>query len=283
MKNNLSRRQFLEVSGGLVAAPLVLGAADEKASHAVASTSSIPRVDLHVHLDNSTIDAVAALSKELGVKFGIVQHAGTKENKYPVVLSSDAELEQYVSSLNGRDVYKGIQAEWTDWATPFSKGALKKLDYVLSDAMTMPGPDGRRMKLWEATAVIGEPQAFMDKYVDWHEHRMATEPLDIFANVTWLPEKLMADYDALWTEPRVKKVIDAAVKHRVALEISGSLKLPKLPFLKVAKAAGAKFSFGTNGRYPKMGLIEYCLEAAKEVGITRQDVYLPSGAKVAQG
>ena len=51
-----------------------------------------PLVDLHVHLDNSTVDQVLALSAGRGVKFGIVEHAGTKENVYPVVLSSDQEL-----------------------------------------------------------------------------------------------------------------------------------------------------------------------------------------------
>jgi hypothetical protein len=186
--------------------------------------------------------------------------------------------------LDGKGVYKGLQAEWTDWASCFSKPALQRLDFVLADAMTMPGPDGQRMKLWEPTAVIGPPEEFMDRYVDWHAHRMSTEPIDLFANVTWLPESLAASYDALWTETRLRKVIDAAVKSNVALEISGSLKRPKVPFLRMAKAAGARFTFGTNGRYPNMGLIEYCLEAAKEAELTRADFFVPGvqGPKAAR-
>ena len=50
---------------------------------------SAPLTDLHVHLDNSTLDLVLALSGERGVKFGIVEHAGTKENVYPKVLSKE--------------------------------------------------------------------------------------------------------------------------------------------------------------------------------------------------
>ena len=236
--DSLTRREFVTRSVGLLAVPVMAGAAaSDKAPAGGTEDQSIPKMDLHVHLDKSTIDQVAALSKERGVQFGIVEHAGTKENKYPVVLSNDAELEGYLSMLDGKGVYKGLQAEWTDWASCFSKPVLKRLDYVLTDAMTMPGPDGKRMKLWEPTAVIGAAEEFMDRHVDWYAHRMSTEPIDIFANVTWLPESLAANYDALWTEARLRKVIDAAVKNNVALEISGSLKRPKVPFLSMAKAA----------------------------------------------
>ena len=49
----------------------------------------------------------------------------------------------------GKGVYKGVQAEWTDWMTCFSPEVLAQLDYVLTDAMTFPGKDGQRVKLWE--------------------------------------------------------------------------------------------------------------------------------------
>ena len=55
------------------------------------------------------------------------------------------------------------------------------------------------------------------------------------------------------------KVINAALKYGIALEISSSYKLPKLPFLKLAKEAGAKSSFGSNGRYPNIGKLDYSL------------------------
>jgi histidinol phosphatase-like PHP family hydrolase len=113
---------------------------------------------------------------------------------------------------------------------------------------------------------------------------MAREPLDIFANTTWLPSALAADYDRLWTTPRMQKVIDAAVKHGVALEISASYELPCLPFLKLAKAAGARFSFGSNGRYPNMGKLDYAVEMAKALDLKRGDLFAPApdGQKAVQ-
>jgi len=125
-----------------------------------------------------------------------------------VVLSNDTELKGYLAMLEGKPVYRGIQAEWTDWMGCFSPEVLARLDFVLTDAMTMPGPGGRRMKLWEPGAEIGDPERFMDRYVDWHVEILEKEPLDILGNVTWLPAALAADYDTLWTPARMKRVVD---------------------------------------------------------------------------
>ena len=55
------------------------------------------------------------LSTKRNVTSGIVEHAGTKENAYPVVLSNDDELKRYLVTLEGTPVYTGIQAEWAEW------------------------------------------------------------------------------------------------------------------------------------------------------------------------
>jgi hypothetical protein len=130
------------------------------------------------------------------------------------------------------------------------------------------------MKLWEKEAEIGDPGVFMDRFVDWHL-QILSGPVNILANVSWLPAPLSEDYDKWWTEARMAKVIEAAVKRGAAIEISSSFKLPKMPFLKMAKAAGAKFTFGSNGRYPNMGKLEYSIQMAKELGLKRSDVFVP--------
>jgi len=62
------------------------------------------------------------------------------------------------------------------------------------------------------------------------------------------------------------------------MAISSSYKLPKLPFLKMAKAAGVKFSFGSNGRYPNMGKLDYCMEMAKALDLKARDMFTPAPA-----
>jgi len=286
-----SRRTFLAASlagiGALAARPRV-GQGGESAPTPPASADDLPRLDLHVHLDNSTIDKVLEISRERNVKFGIVEHAGTKENKYPVVLSNDEELGRYLAMLDGKPVYRGVQTEWTDWVGCFSRDMLGRLDYILTDAMTFPGRDGQRVKLWEKDVErrvdMADKQAFMDRYVDWYVAIIERQPIDILANVSWLPAPLAADYDAYWTEARVRRVASAAVRYGVALEISSGYQLPKRHFLEIAKAAGVKFCFGTNGRYPNMGKLDYSLATARELGLTRADLFTPAaeGQKAVQ-
>jgi len=283
----MKRREFLRTAG----AGLAAGYAGMFTSNLMAQPDSdlrsggldFPLIDFHVHLDNSTIEKVVELSEKLGVKFGIVEHAGTKENKYPTVLSNDGELAKYLKMLEGKPVYKGVQTEWTDWASGFSKEALGKLDYILTDCMTYPGKDGLRTKLFEKGVEdrvdMSDKEAFMDKYVDWCVKIISSKPLNILANVSWLPAPLAADYDKFWTRERMKKFIDAAVQNKVALEISASYELPKLAFLKIAKEAGIKFTFGSNGRYPKMGKLDYSIKMARELGLKRSDMFVP-GVKV---
>jgi histidinol phosphatase-like PHP family hydrolase len=288
MHERFSRRTFLSRTTTLACAaglsPLALSPAQE----AVEARLNFPLVDFHVHLDNSTLDKVLELSRERGIKFGIVEHAGTRENQYPVVLSNDEELSSYLKRLQGKPVFKGIQAEWTDWMSCFSPTLLGQLDYVLTDAMTFTGKDGRRVKLWdkdvESRVAMADKQQWMDRFVAWQLDIITRQPIDILANTSWLPAAMAGDYELYWTPERMKRVIDAAVKHRVALEISSGMKLPKLSFLQAAKAAGAKFSFGSNGRYPNMGKLDYSLEMARALKLTRADMFTPApdGQKAVQ-
>jgi histidinol phosphatase-like PHP family hydrolase len=271
----ITRRGFLR-SASVFAIASGIGVGEAMAQDAKpAPELDFPLADMHVHLDNSSVEQVLTLPAASGVKFGIVEHAGVKENQYPTVLSNDEELLAYIKMLDGKPVFKGVQAEYIDWKPCFSDAVLDKLDFVLTDAMTMTGKDGRRMKLWEKGIDLGEPNAFMDRYVDWHSAILSSGRVDILANVSWLPEPFAADYDALWTEARMRKVVDAAVKQKVAVEISSSFKLPKTPFLKMAKDAGLKFTFGSNGRYPKMGILDYSAVMAKELGLKRSDLFEP--------
>jgi len=286
----VSRRRFLAAGAAAAGLGVFLPECLRSQEPAAPTTagSDIPMLDLHVHLDNSTIDKVVELSRERGVKFGIVEHAGTKENEYPTVLSNDAELGRYLAMLEGKPVYRGIQAEWIDWAGCFSREMLARLDYTLGDAMTFPGKDGRRVKLWsgdvESQVDMADKQAFMERFVDWHVEILGKQPIDVLGNTSWLPKPLADDYEAYWTPARVRRVAEAAAGHRVALEISSGYNLPKPYFLKIAKAAGAKFSFGSNGRYPKMGKIDYCLAMARELGLTKADLFAPmlNGQKAVQ-
>jgi hypothetical protein len=292
MTARLSRRAFLASSAAATAAAACGSPGPATPSAAARAlpeppldpATGLPLVDYHVHLDevgyNGTgLDTAVATSKARAARFGVVEHAGTKDHKYPVVLGNDDDLRRHLAMFGDRPLYRGIQAEGVDWMTCFSKGVVAQLDFVLADALTFPEKDGHLVNLWKKEQVkIDDAQDFMSRYVA-HHLRILANPVDILANGTYLPEVLAKDHDALWTEARMRAVIEAAVKGGVAIEISASFKLPKLPFLKMAKAAGARFTFGTNARKPElMGKFDYPLEMARALGLKREDIFLPRPA-----
>jgi histidinol phosphatase-like PHP family hydrolase len=159
----------------------------------------------------------------------------------------------------------------------FSREAISKFDYVFTDSMTIFDDQGRRMRLWvkEEVPEITDKQAFMEMLVDRTVTILTTEPVNIYVNPTYLPGQIAAEYDQLWTEPRMKRVVEAARKSGVAIEINSKAKLPSPAFLKLAKAAGCKFTFGTNNTDRDIGRLDYCFAMVKELGLDWQDIWVP--------
>ena len=95
-------------------------------------------------------------------------------------------------------------------------------------------------------------------------------------NPTFLPDALANDYEQLWTAERRQKVIGAAVRNSVAIEINNRYKLPSPSFIRMAKATGAKFTFGTNNGGPDdLGRCEYGLRMVEECKMEWQDFFVP--------
>ena len=114
----------------------------------------------------------------------------------------------------------------------------------------------------------------MDLYIA-HHLKVLSEPITIWANPTYLPELFRSRYDELWTDSRMKTVIDAAIKNHVAIEINSNFRIPNARFIKMAKAAGAKFTFGTNTHGLDAGDISWSINMAKECGLTKEDFFIP--------
>lgn len=270
-----SRRQFLGGAAAVVAsAARPFSACGQTADP---SPLGFPLVDYHVHLNAATLEQVLAASQASGVKYGIVEHAGTKENQYPIVLSNDKELQDWIAKLDGKPVYKGAQAEWIDWMPCFSKDVFAQLDFVLTDTMTVRDASGNRTKAWLAPYDPGnDAEAFMKTYVDWNVEILEREPLDIFSHPTWLPRKFNNDFDKLWTAERMKQVVDAMKRTGTACEIDTGMRLPKLPFLQMAKEAGVKFCIGSNSQGSSVSRLAFAIDLAKTLGLTEKDMFVPA-------
>ena len=243
------------------------------------SRTDLPSMDLHVHL-NYMADALghgaaaayekaSELSKEMGVSFGIAEEFGDND-----VVKNDSLVFDRARLARKNSLYLALQVSRRDWQKIFSKEALSKVDYILADAMIFPNKEGKMLYIWVPGMPLGETQEFMDLYVA-HHLKVLAEPINILGNATYLPDDLYPRYAELWTDARMKSVIDAAVKNNVAFEINSRFKVPSAKFIKMAKAAGAKFTFGTNQHGQGVGEIGWSVMMAQECGLTGDDFFVP--------
>jgi hypothetical protein len=236
------------------------------------STENVPVVDYHVHLKGGlTVQQALENSRRLGINYGIAINCG---QGFPV--HSDDSVQQYLDSMKGQTCFIALQGEGREWMTLVSAASVAQFDYVFTDAMTFTDDNGKRMRLWidDEVGAITEKQAFMEMYVDRIVGVMR-EPIDIYANATFLPHQIVSEYETLWTPERRHKVIVAAIDNNVAIEINNRYKIPSASFIKEAKAAGAKFSFGTNNADANLGRLEYPLQMVGECGLAWQDIFIP--------
>src|ERR1035437_2172920 len=108
------------------------------------SAQNLPRVDLHVHIHDDQHPAqsmkpaeAAALSQKLGVRFGILAEGGCGGD-----IHDDRTLEEFIDSVQGLPVYRGLQVYGFGWPNCLSKQNLGRLDYISADALVFPNGSG---------------------------------------------------------------------------------------------------------------------------------------------
>ncbi len=233
-----------------------------------------PVVDFHVHLKSGlTLEQALERSRRDGIGYGIAVNCG---KGFPV--ENDDGARQFYESMKGQPVFRAMQAEGREWMQMFTRKSVGLFDYVFTDSMTWTDNHGKRMRTWmpDEVGTIADPQEFMDTLVDRAVGILEHEPIDIYVNPTYLPDQLQKDYDRLWTEERMRRVVEAARKNQVAIELNDRYKLPGAAIVKMAKAAGCKFTFGTNNTGPgDLGRSEYGLKMIDECGLKWQDFFVP--------
>jgi hypothetical protein len=238
------------------------------------SDQNFPLVDYHVHLKEGwTLEEALQESRRLGIQYGIAVNCGIG---FPI--TDDNGAREFLNTMKGQPVFVVMQVEGREWVKTFSKEVIAMFDYVITDAMTFTDDRGRRMRIWldDEVGEIPDRQQFMNVIVDRTLGVLNREPIDIFVNPTFLPTLMANDYDALWTPERMGKVVDAAKKNNIAIEINNRYRIPSASFIKLAKQAGVKFSLGTNNTDRKIGRLEYSAKMVDECGLTGQDIFVPS-------
>ncbi len=237
------------------------------------SPNSIQLVDLHIHLKGDlTLEEAMKKSEKEGIKYGIAINCGVG---FPV--QTDAQADSFLQVMQQYPgFYVGMQAEGREWVRLFSEETLAKFDYVFTDAMTFTDAKGRRNRIWIPEETwIDDEEVFMEYLVQTIESILNHEPINIYVNPTYLPEALAGRYDELWTPGRMNRVIEAARKNKVAIEINNRFKIPSAKFIQRAQKAGIRFTMGTNNVDKNFDGSGYTREMIKTCKLSKDDFWLP--------
>ena len=233
-----------------------------------------PVVDFHVHL-KAGLDLPAAMARSFkdGVYYGIAANLGQGQP-----ITDDAGALRYIASLRRMSAFVGMQAEGREWVKMFSRSTVAQFDYVFSDSMTWTDNAGKRMRLWIPGEVgtIGNVPEFMETLVERTVGILEHEPIDIYANPMFLPPSLAGQWDELWTEERLRKVIGAAAANGVAIELNNRYRLPGERAVRMAKEMKCKFTFGSNNTSgTDLRRCEYGIEMLEKCALKWPDFWVP--------
>lgn len=237
-----------------------------------------PVIDYHVHLKGGLTKEMAhAMSMNYGINYGVAPNAG--EGGVGRMLANDEEVYAYYKEVKEMPFLRGVQGEGRKWTATFSQEALGVFDYLFTDAMTIVDHKGRLSRIYRPEEVHFDgitKEQYMDHLVDQTVLILTNEPADIYANPTYLPEEMQADYDRYWSDARIDRVLDVLAKYHIALEINARYQIPSFDIIRKAKARGIKFTFGTNNVDANFGRLEYCAEAIEACGLTKEDLWFPT-------
>jgi histidinol phosphatase-like PHP family hydrolase len=224
----------------------------------------IPLTDYHIHIRGGmTPEKALDWMKKTGIRSGVLENHGKDWT-----LSDNAKLKTFIEDAQKfPELLIGIQVNDRDWFKTIDPELRKKLDYVLADTMIMDG-----QKLWLENAYeIEDENAWLERYFN-HCMTVVNEPITILANPSYLPDRIKHRYDDFWSDDRMGKLIDAAVKNKVALEIQAGTNFPNKKFIELAMKKGAKISIGRNNMDDKPNELKRSLDWLEELGVKPENM-----------
>jgi len=224
----------------------------------------IPLIDYHIHIRGGmTPEKALDWMKQTGIRSGVLENAG---REWP--LSDNDTVKAFIEEAHKfPELLIGIQVNDRDWFETIAPELQARLDFILSDAMIMDG-----QKLWlENEYQIDDENTWLEKYFN-HCMTIVNEPITIFANPTYLPNRIAQRYDDFWTEERMGKFIDAAVRNNVALEIQSDTRFPNRRFIELAMEKGAKITIGRNNHDDRPNELKRSLDWLEELNVKPENM-----------
>ena len=185
-----------------------------------------------------TVEEILEAAARKGYVVGISDHASPEDK-----IVHDAHLLAYLDALERYPVYRAVEMD-VELGADLSSAGLARLDYVIVGIhfLTM---DGIQTFFWDPLATIDDPEKCRGclrghRRARHGEHAYGhLRPPD--ASAIWRCAKTRA---RLWTAERIGRLVRAAVRNHVALEISGHWEVPSRARDRRGAATGRHFCPG---------------------------------------
>jgi hypothetical protein len=246
-----------------------LNAADDSSKILAYQANHFAFIDYNIPTENPfNIDSALAAFYNTGINIGLVMEA---EKLQPG--KETQTLAAHVRSYSKLPVFLGISKSGTTSLEHIPEQTLATFDYVIGDLTRFENSAGQKVDIVKEIN-IGEADAFMDDYVKAITIGLDNGDFDIWSMATILPQSLSEEYDKLWTTARMTKVIEAAKRNSVAIEVNNSKRVPSITFLKHAKEKGCLFTTGGLYKEYKMSQPDYFFEVIDQCKLDYKDIYI---------
>ncbi len=237
-------------------------------------------LDCHAHTTLSdgslTPGELVARAAELAVRPSISDHV--TRDVTPAVQSL-AAMRHYLDEIEQVPVARGAEFCWHDplWRE-LPDDVVVRLTHRIGSLHAVFVPGGGTIHAFrrEVPATM-TPDQYMDIHVQNLLRFSLEMPVDILAHPTLLPLTFRAiPLEALWTEPREDRAVEALRRAKIAFEISNRYR-PHERFVRKMVQAGVRISLGSDGHtLDQVADIAWPLAFARALGVKDEDLYDPA-------
>ena len=223
--------------------------------------------------DNFPLVNLVRVKSPMGLSLGRLQELRNRTGIFPGIIANftpedpvggDDMARKTMAGMKDVPAFAGLVLFGLTKRTPLE--SLAQYDFIMVNLE----------KVFTGVRAPEQEPAAMDSWVDSIVRTIETMPIDVYANVMMLPGNFQSSADVLWTEQCMQRVCAAAAKYGVALEINSHLRTPSEQFIKLAKAAGVRFTVGSDGTTVEdYADWSYILEMQRKLGLTWRNMWVP--------